>query len=279
MVSKSTNNEEKIPQIIHYCWFGKGKKPEIFEKCIQSWKIYMPQAQIVEWNESNIDVSSCPFVKMAYENKKYAFVTDVVRLQVVYKYGGVYLDTDVELSTSLDDLMEYDAFFFFQNQNQINTGQGFGAKPNNKLIKKMLDDYENMEFTLENLKNIACPVINTKTIKKSLPSFKSNNTVQHIDKMIFLPCDNYWPIAIHYGEFSWQDEEQRKALKYANRTHKAGWFRKILLNPSISFFLERHRLQLALKVYTFLVYDLVDYGIIYWIVRVYNKVKKSMGLK
>ena len=91
------NKKTKIPKIIHYCWFGKGKKSELIEKCIASWKKYLPDYKIIEWNESNFDINSNIYCKEAYENKKYAFVSDYVRLYAVYNYGGIYFDTDLEV--------------------------------------------------------------------------------------------------------------------------------------------------------------------------------------
>lgn len=104
-----------MEKIIHYCWFGGNEKSQIIKKCINSWKKYMPEYKIMEWNEKNIDLSFSPFVIEAYKNKKWAFVSDVIRLKVLYEYGGIYLDTDVELYESLDDLLKNnDAFFSFK---------------------------------------------------------------------------------------------------------------------------------------------------------------------
>ena len=81
---------DKIPKTIHYCWFGRGKKPKIAKKCIKSWKKYLPDYEIIEWNEDNFDINSNLYVKQAYEAKKYAFVSDYVRLYALYNYGGIY---------------------------------------------------------------------------------------------------------------------------------------------------------------------------------------------
>ena len=99
-----------IPKVIHYCWFGGNPKPKLAEKCIKSWKKYCPDYEIIEWNEDNFDISAAPlYVRQAYEAKKWAFVTDYVRLEVVYNHGGVYLDTDVELLKSLDSLFQFES--------------------------------------------------------------------------------------------------------------------------------------------------------------------------
>ena len=85
-----------IPKIIHYCWFGDGPISPESRKCMESWKKYCPDYKIIEWNEQNFDISQNRYAQQAYEAKKYAFVSDYVRLAVLYEYGGIYLDTDVE---------------------------------------------------------------------------------------------------------------------------------------------------------------------------------------
>ena len=109
-----------IPKIIHYCWFGRNPKPKLAEKCIKSWKKYCPEYEIIEWNEDNYDLSSAPlYVRQAYEAKRWAFVTDYIRLQVIYENGGIYLDTDVELRKSLDPLLVHQAYFGFEDEKNI----------------------------------------------------------------------------------------------------------------------------------------------------------------
>ena len=108
-----------IPKIIHCCWFGNGKKPKIVEECIKTWSIFMPEYRIIEWNESNFSVSEAPiYVQEAYEKKKYAFVSDYVRLYALEQYGGVYFDTDIEVCKNFDDILDkYQAVVGFQIQN------------------------------------------------------------------------------------------------------------------------------------------------------------------
>ena len=103
-----------IPKIIHYCWFGRGEKTPSMLKCIESWKRFCPDYEIKEWNEDNFDVECIPFVKAAYDAKKWAFVSDYARLRIIWEKGGIYLDTDVELLKSLDDLLVLDAYMGFQ---------------------------------------------------------------------------------------------------------------------------------------------------------------------
>ena len=95
-----------IPKVIHYCWFGGNSLPEEAKRCIESWKKYCPDYKIIEWNENNYDVNSNEYMKAAYKEKKWAFVSDYARIDVVYKYGGIYMDTDVELVKELDSFLK-----------------------------------------------------------------------------------------------------------------------------------------------------------------------------
>ena len=106
-----------IPKIIHYCWFGKNPLPDSAKKCVESWKKFCPDYEIKEWNENNFDINCMPFVKEAYEAKKFAFVSDVARLMVVNENGGVYFDTDVEMIRNIDFLLKYKGFLGFENKN------------------------------------------------------------------------------------------------------------------------------------------------------------------
>ena len=105
-----------IPKIIHYCWFGGKPKPELAEKCIESWKKFCPDYEIVEWNEGNFNINSNLYVKQAYEAKKYAFVTDYVRLYALYTQGGIYMDTDVMVLKPLDEYLNHEAFSGFESK-------------------------------------------------------------------------------------------------------------------------------------------------------------------
>ncbi|WP_077623691.1 glycosyltransferase family 32 protein [Sediminibacillus massiliensis] len=149
----------KIPKRIHYCWFGGKEKPDIVKKCLNSWQEHLVEYEIIEWNEENFDINVNPYVKEAYENKKYAFVSDYVRVYALYHHGGIYLDTDVEVFKPFDDFLRHDSFWGFEQENYIATST-IGAAKGNKLIKLFLDSYHNKKFVredgrLDQLTNVA----------------------------------------------------------------------------------------------------------------------------
>ncbi|MGS2779033.1 glycosyltransferase family 32 protein [Robertmurraya sp. GLU-23] len=169
-----------IPKIIHYCWFGGKKKPDIVKTCIQSWKNILKDYEIIEWNEANFDIHSNTFVKEAYESGKFAFVSDYVRVFVLYHQGGIYLDTDVEVFQSFDKFLHHESFWGFEQENYIATST-IGAKEGNKLIGQFLDSYKSKVFKNEDgsfneLTNVA---IVTKILESS--GLKRDDSLQIIE--------------------------------------------------------------------------------------------------
>lgn len=149
-----------INKIIHYCWFGKNEKPEIVKKCIKSWKKNLSGYEIIEWNEDNFDININKFVRQAYNARKFAFVSDYVRVYALYNYGGIYLDTDVEVYKKFTaDILNNSSFWGFEEKNFIATST-IGASKGNKLVKQILDSYNNKDFfkedgTMDTLTNVA----------------------------------------------------------------------------------------------------------------------------
>jgi len=215
-----------IPKVIHYCWFGGNPKPKLAKKCIRSWKKYCPDSEILEWNESNYDLSSAPlYVRQAYERKKWAFVTDYVRLQVVYDHGGIYLDTDVELLRSLDDLLENKAYFGFEDGECIATGLGFGAEKGIQILKEMMEQYHHCPFILPDgtYDLETCTERNTKVFIQH--GLQPNGKYQVLDDNVFILPEcvlrpyhdwkgtlNIVPetISIHWYNASWQPDSYKK---------------------------------------------------------------------
>lgn len=143
---------EKIPKIIHYIWVGENPKPEIVIKCIESWKKFFPDYKIIEWNENNYNVYKNEYLKSAYQEKKWAFVSDYMRFDILYNYGGIYFDTDVEVLKSFPDkLFEHNAFTGLEGEGRIAPGLVYACRPKDWLSKKMLDSYENEQFSLKEM--------------------------------------------------------------------------------------------------------------------------------
>lgn len=213
-----------IPKIIHYCWFGYGEKSKLIKKCIKSWSKICPDYEIKEWNEENFDISMAPkYVQDAYKEKRWAFVADYARLWIIYNYGGVYLDTDVELIRNIDDVLKDDAFFAFANSTKINTGLGFGAIKGFEFVKTLMDDYDKIDFYLEDgtVNTLTCVAINTPCFLNY--GFKLNNTLQKINGCTLYPTDYFCPKAyntykpeitentfsIHWYNLSWKTKENK----------------------------------------------------------------------
>lgn len=218
-----------IPKVIHYCWFGNGNIPEKEQKCIESWKKYCPDYEIIEWNETNYDISKNNYVKQAYEAKRWAFVTDYVRLDIVYQHGGIYLDTDVELIKNLDPLLNHTAFAGMENvtgsEYSVNTGLGFGAEKGNEIIKEWRDIYDILSFSTADGGQdlLTTPARTTACLKKR--GFRQENVVQVFDGMVIYPTEYFSPkhydtkkihitpntYSIHHYSESWKSAEEKKA--------------------------------------------------------------------
>lgn len=182
---------DRIPKKIHYCWFGQGPMPELALKCIESWKKNLPDYEMKLWNEMNFDINSNEYVKEAYRAKKFAFVTDYVRLFALYHEGGIYLDTDVEIIRSLDEFLHHGAFSGFQTPSEILTGL-IGAKPGNKWIKENLLIYENKKFIRDDGSyDLTANVALISNISKKM-GFKEGNEFQIFgDDVAIYPIDYF----------------------------------------------------------------------------------------
>lgn len=142
-----------IPKKIHYCWFGGKPLPALAKKCIESWKKYLPDYEIIEWNESNFDVNVIPYTAEAYQVQKYAFVSDYARLWIIYKHGGIYFDVDVEVIKSLDQIIEEGPFLGCEGdinngplQMHVNPGLGFAASQSHEFLNEIIEIYHGLHF-------------------------------------------------------------------------------------------------------------------------------------
>ena len=211
-----------IPKVIHYCWFGGKELPKDVCKCIESWKKYCPDYKIIRWDESNFDVHSHPFMEAAYNEKCWAFVSDYARLKVVYDNGGIYLDTDVELVKSLDEVINNQCYFAVQQlDTQVASGLGFGSVAGHNGLRKMIEIYDSITFSKDKVVEIACPILNTKVIE-GLGYVYSNSVTTVCDVTIYPPeyFDPYGAgkakdlfsektISIHHYSATWTPRSQR----------------------------------------------------------------------
>ncbi len=226
--------QNRIPKMIHYCWFGGKPLPESAKRCIESWKKYCPDYEIKRWDESNFDIDSIPFIKQAYDAKKWAFVTDYARLKIIYENGGIYFDTDVELLRNIDDLLLLDGFMGAEDGGLIATGLGFGAAKNHSFIKILMNDYLSLPFPNDSkdLAKIACPEITTSTFEKY--GYIRNNEIQTVEGITVFPEEYFCPIncqtynvnitentySIHHYDASWKSSNKKKIRKLIWLTSK-----------------------------------------------------------
>ena len=217
-----------IPKKIHYCWFGRNPKPELALKCIESWKKNCPEYEIVEWNEDNFDMNQNLYVKQAYEAKKYAFVSDYARLYALYNYGGIYMDTDVEVLKNFNEFLSLNAFTCFESNGYITTGV-IGATKENPWIKDMLNEYTGLKFIKDNGEmDLTTNVARMSGLMKEKYGLNSDNVYQNLnDIVVVYPNDFFSPKdwstgkinctenthTIHHFSGSWHDEKQQKEVK------------------------------------------------------------------
>lgn len=135
-----------IPKVIHYCWFGGNPLPELAAQCIESWKKFLPDYEIMRWDESNFDVNSIPYTAAAYNARKFAFVSDYARFRILYEHGGVYFDTDVEVIARMDDVLEKGPYMGRENGHDVASGLGMAAPAGLPFYREVLDYYEGLEF-------------------------------------------------------------------------------------------------------------------------------------
>lgn len=176
-------NAQSIPKTIHYCWFGKNPLGESELACIESWKQFLPDFEIKQWNEDNWNIECCDYVKEAFDAHKWAFVSDYARLDILYRFGGLYLDTDVELIRSMDDILDRGPYMGIEidSKGTVNPGVGFAAYDKQPLLKEILDEYDGEHFLLPD------GSFNTKTIV--------DRTTKVIKKHTAIETNGYWTAA------------------------------------------------------------------------------------
>lgn len=212
----------RIPKTIHYCWFGGNPLPELAERCIESWRTFCPDYEIVRWDETNFDIHYNDYVAEAYAAKKWAFVSDVARLYALVHFGGIYMDTDVEVLKPLDELLQYEAVSGFESADRIPTGL-MACRKQQPLFEELLRDYEDKHFLRAD--GSCDPTTNVTRITNLCEQYglRLNNTKQTIRGFTLLPTDVLCPkdyetgelhltnnsLCIHHFDGSWHTEEEK----------------------------------------------------------------------
>ena len=221
-----------IPKILHYIWLGNNKLPEIQIKCIDSWKKHMPEYEFRLWNESNLNLDLTPDVRKNYNRERYGFCVDPLRMQIIYEFGGIYLDTDVMLLQSLEQhIGQAEIFFVKAHSKRINSGLGFGATPGHPLILELLNCYVQDKEPI----GMVCSIRETQWLSEMNITFTSNQT-EMIRNVLFISSDlmnpnllygrpviNQDTISIHYQTQGWRHPLIKKInnteAKIANRVY------------------------------------------------------------
>lgn len=240
-----------IPKVIHYVWVGGNPLTPLAEKCIESWKKFCPDYEIKRWDESNFDINQNQFCREAYQCKKWAFVSDYIRLKVLFEEGGIYMDTDVEVVKPIDEFLKHKGFSGFESSLKIPTGI-MSAEKGNEWIKLMLDYYDNRPFikedgTYENLPNVL--YMTDITVEKY--NMPLDNNFHDIGDYVFYPNDYFCPTpdslgcgykttkntyTIHHFAGSWTPKEYKKEQK-----------RNMTIKKFIAFFIGKKNLEKLLK--------------------------------
>lgn len=205
-----------IPKVIHYCWFGGGEQSPKMRKCIESWSKFCPDYEIVEWNETNYDVRKNAYLACCCDNKKWAFLSDYARLDIICENGGVYFDTDVEVVAGFDDLLEQKAFFGFETDAFVNTGLGFGSEKGGAAVRQMLQVYAPLLDGQHG--TVVCPKLNTQALVEL--GLKADGTLQRFDDFTVYPADWFNPY-----------DDPTGRLNKTNNTRSIHWYSKSWMDP------------------------------------------------
>lgn len=243
-----------IPKIIHYCWFGRGEMPDSAKQYIESWRKYCPDYEIKEWNEDNFDIESNKYVKEAYQARKFAFVTDYVRLYALYNEGGLYMDTDVEVIKPLDAFLVHEAFSSFENNDSIPTGL-MASEKGGKWVKELLAEYDDLSFIKEDgsldLTTNVVRITNTTVEKYGLVQ---KSSYQDLGVVTLYPHDYFCPKdwstgkifltenthTIHHFAGSWHTTEEKKQIE-KNRILREKYIKKYGEEKTEKIFERRNR--------------------------------------
>ncbi len=196
-----------MKKYIHYCWFGGKPLPKLAKKCIKSWKKYLPDYEIIEWNENNVNLEECPFIKEAYSMKKWAFVADYARTKAIYEMGGIYFDTDMMITKNIDFLLDKETFLGIEDSMMVNAAVWGTSKPKTELSRRILEYYQTQEhFDIDNIYKISIPRIITKILDEY--GFDPvSNEIQVLNKNIYIyPRPYFYPLSFDFKNNIFTDE-------------------------------------------------------------------------
>lgn len=213
-----------IPRVIHYCWFGRKPLPPLAQRCIESWQNYLPDYEVKEWNEDNFDVDILPYTADAYAAGKFAFVSDYARFWILYKYGGVYFDTDVEIIRPMGDVLARGPFMGLEIENKerlaVAPGLGIAAEPGMPLYHEILSHYETMSFSREDGSLNPYTMIPMVTELLVAAGLKGDGTIEHIAGIDVYPPDWFNPF-----------DDLTGRLRKTENTRSIHWFAKSWMEP------------------------------------------------
>lgn len=232
-----------MEKIIHYCWFGGKSKPKSFQKYVKTWKKYLPDYELMEWNEQNFDVNVTSFSKEAYENKKWAFVSDVARIYALKEHGGIYFDTDIEVTKNIDAILQNELWFGREDEKFLATAMMGVKEKHNKHIENIWKIYEEAKFNSEDLYSVTSPKVLTNYFKGlGLKEEKENQVLE--DDIHIYAKDYFNPKSydgknetftentciIHHFDATWTDLDERVAIWFVRR--KMGFMAKYVFSIS-----------------------------------------------
>ena len=214
-----------IPKKIHYCWFGGNPLPKSALKCIKSWRKFFPDYEIKEWNESNYDVRKIPYIAEAYDAKKYAFVSDYARFDILYQYGGIYFDTDVEVIKSFDDILVNGSFMGCEVDGgsyeiTVSPGLGIAANPGLGIYKEILDEYTYDRFIKSDGSFNMDAVVAKTTRVLQKHGLKDICGKQSVEDITIYPQEYFNPL-----------QDSTGVLNITDNTHSIHWYSKTWLDP------------------------------------------------
>ena len=245
---------EKKGKYIHYCWFGDKPLPKLAKKCIESWKKYLPDFEIIKWSEENVDLDECPFIKEAYANKKWAFVADYARTKALNEMGGIYFDTDMEVTKDISEILERGSFLGIEDTGNVNSAVWYEKEAGGYLSTTLLKKYRNFKgFDPENASKVSIPLLITEILNK-LNFDKKSKKIQKLKHDIYIyPRDYFYPYSynwennlftdntcmIHYFDASWIPLKDRIEINMVRKIGRSKTYKILHLYRKIKDYIRK----------------------------------------